>query len=76
MPGYYYGGGESGYYRLQSSATHKTMTVDFDAGGPYYIVSKSSDESVIKKYRSFMIGAGGEGSPTTETGNNEHSKKY
>ena len=29
-----------------------------------------------RRYRAFMIGVGGEGSPTTENGNNEHYKKY
>ena len=74
MIGYYYGSENSAYWYL---TYNYTGFLSETYRSEIYVNSRIGEVNTadgIKRYRSWVLG--GDSSLTTETGNNEHSKKY
>ena len=77
MPGYWYSEEGTAYAFLHM--IEGQLYGGYRAGsGPIINVGSLGFNNFdgIMRYRSWMLGSVGDGDPTTETGNNEHSKKY
>ena len=77
MIGYSYGDENSSTFTLVVENGHKLLMGTRSSSGAWAPVKLGEADSTNQKiYRVFTLGANNNGSPTTETGNNESSKKY
>ena len=71
MPGYWYGGVGSSYTFLALDTYDLRLSWNDGTAHPDQIKVNNADK--VARYRAFSLGGGGEGDPTTETGNNERT---
>ena len=72
IPGYWYGGEGSGYYLVGADQNNLFAIYNLNEKQKtiYFQLSENPDRTGPRLYRRFELGHGN-GSPTTETGNNE-----
>ena len=79
MPGYEYGENNTAFGSLFDDWDDAATLIFANFTGSSWDVHRISSieniETRNKVYRTFDLGNNGDGSPTTEAGNNEHSKK-